>query len=99
CKVDKETYIGWRTFHSACHQCHAQGAVGSSFAPSLIQRLNGMSKDVFEQRVLNGFQGQIGVMPPFKDNPNVVPRIDALYAYLKARSDGALPPGKPARLD
>ena len=35
CKVDGATYKGWRTYHAACHVCHAQDAVGSTFAPSL----------------------------------------------------------------
>jgi hypothetical protein len=47
--------------------------------------------------VANGYTGQVGVMPPWKDDPNVNKRFDALYAYLKARADGALGPGKPAR--
>jgi hypothetical protein len=34
-------------------------------------------------------------MPSFADNPNVMCFIDDIYAYLKARSDGALPRGRP----
>jgi cytochrome c5 len=97
CVVDKDTYIGWRTYHSACHVCHAQDAVGSTFAPSLIDRLQQIDKDRFYDSVANGYTGQVGVMPPWKDDPNVNKRFDALYAYLKARADGALGPGKPAR--
>jgi mono/diheme cytochrome c family protein len=98
CKVDQQTFAGWRTFHGFCVQCHAQDAVGSTFAPSLLARMPNVDRERFEQVVANGFTGQMGVMPSFKDNPNVMPQIDELYAYLRARADGALPPGRPPRL-
>lgn len=99
CKVDRETYVGWRTYHSWCAQCHAQDAVGSSFAPSLLRALQRIDRETFNDRVMNGYQGQIGVMPAWKDNPNVAKRMDELYAYLLARSDEVLPPGRPERFD
>lgn len=98
CMVDKSTYVGWRTYHAVCHTCHAQDAVGSTFAPSLIDRLQGMDKERFMDVVLNGFTGQVGVMPGWKQDPNVLPRVDDLWSFLKARSDGALGPGKPKKL-
>jgi mono/diheme cytochrome c family protein len=98
CKVDKQTYIGWRTFHSNCHVCHAQDAVGSTFAPSLVDRLKDIDKTRFLNSVENGYKGQIGVMPAWKDNPNVNKHFEEMYSYLKARSDGALKPGRPERL-
>ncbi len=95
CKVDKGTFKGWRSFHAFCHVCHAQDAVGSTFAPSLLDRVKGMKKDRFVDVVTKGFSGQVGVMPAWKDNPNVMPRIDDLWSYLRARSDGVLKPGRP----
>lgn len=99
CKADKKTYIGWRTFSANCLRCHGQNAVGSTFAPSLLDTLQHIDKERFMNSVANGYTGEAGVMPPWKDNPNVNKRFEELYAYLKARSDGALPPGRPARLD
>ena len=100
CVVSKDTYIGWRTYHSACNHCHAQDAVGSTFAPSLV---SGAAKTVdyqiFLERVNDGYTGQIGVMPGFKDNPNINKRIDSIFMYLRARSDGQLPPGRPTRME
>ena len=98
CKVDKPTYIGWRTYHSNCHVCHAQDAVGSTFAPSLVERLNEIDKERFLLVLNEGYTGQIGVMPGWKDNPNVNKRFEELYGYLKARADDVLSPGKPARI-
>ncbi len=97
CYVDKATYIGWRTYHSNCHVCHAQDAVGSTFAPSLVDRLKEIDKERFIESVTNGYTGQIGVMPGWGPNPNVNKHFDELYAYLKARSDGVLKPGKPKK--
>lgn len=97
CYVDGATYIGWRTYHGFCHVCHAQDAVGSTFAPSLVDRMKSVDYDLFIERTANGYTGQVGVMPPWKDNPNVSKRYKELYAYLKARADGALRPGRPKK--
>jgi len=97
CYVDGDTYIGWRTFHGFCHVCHAQDAVGSTFAPNLLDLMNDMDMALFVERVSEGFTGQVGVMPPWKDNPNVRKRYKELYAYLSARASGTLPPGRPKK--
>ena len=99
CYVDRDTYIGWRTFHGFCHVCHAQDAVGSTFAPSLVERMreSDMTRDLFVERLNDGFTGQVGVMPAWKENPNVRKRYNELYAYLMARADGALPRGRPQK--
>jgi mono/diheme cytochrome c family protein len=99
CKVDKKTYIGWRTYTASCLRCHGQDGVGSTFAPSLLDKLNEIDRERFMTSVAKGFTGQIGVMPAWEGNPNVSRYYEQLYAYLKARSDGVLPPGRPARLD
>lgn len=99
CYVDRDTYVGWRTYHGFCHVCHAQDAVGSTFAPSLLARMrqSDMTRELFIDRLDNGFTGQVGVMPPWKDNPNVRKYYNELYSYLMARADGALKPGRPQR--
>ena len=38
------------------------------------------------------------LMPAWEGDSKVKPRLSDLYAYLKARSDGALGPGKPRRM-
>lgn|GEM_PF-1061600 len=98
CQVDRDTYVGWRTFHSVCHTCHAQDAVGSSFAPALLPRIRMIDKARFLEVVDKGFTGQVGVMPGWGTNPNVNRYYDELWAYLRARADGVLPPGRPKRL-
>lgn len=98
CKVDKFMTKGFRAF-SQCQVCHGIDGNGSSFAPSLLEKLREIDKTMFLNRVTNGFKGQIGVMPPWKENPNVMKNVDSLYAYLKARSDKVLPSGRLQRFD
>jgi hypothetical protein len=38
-------------------------------------------------------------MKSYSDDPNVAPYIDDVYAYLRARSDGALGRGRPDKLE
>lgn len=98
CKVDLFMVKGFRAF-SQCQVCHGLDANGSSFAPSLVEKLKEIDRARFDDVVINGYTGQVGVMPPWKDNPNVMKKIDNLYVYLKARSDGAIPAGRLERYD
>ena len=98
CRVDRRTYVGWRTFHGICHTCHAQDAVGSTFAPDLLARMRQIDKAEFMTSLAEGFKGQVGVMPPWSQDPNVSKYFEELWSYLKARSDGVLLPGRPKRL-
>lgn len=98
CSVDRDTYVGWRTFHAVCHTCHAQDAVGSTFAPDLLARMREIDKDRFLMVLDQGFEGQMGVMPAWGLNPNVNKYYEQLWSYLRARADGALLPGRPKRL-
>lgn len=94
CKIDKFLLKGFRAF-SQCQVCHGIDGNGSTIAPSLIAKLKSdISYDDFVDRVTNGFQGQMGVMPPWGNNPNIMKNMDNLYAYLKARSDGVIPAGR-----
>jgi hypothetical protein len=36
------------------------------------------------------------VMPSLGENKNIMCYIDAIYVYLRGRSDGAIPRGRPA---
>lgn len=87
-KVDAFTMQGFRTWRqAACDRCHGanqEGMVG----PSLINSLKILTKEQFVTTVTQG-RPEKG-MPTWKDNKNVMDNIDALYAYLKGRSDGAI---------
>jgi len=91
-KVDPNTMKGFRTWRSAaCDRCHGpnqEGMVG----PSLINSLKTLSKDDFLKTVREGRLDK--GMPSFGGNPAVADNLNALYAYLKGRSDGAITSSK-----
>ena len=102
-KVDKGTYNGYRRFHGTCHACHGQDAMGSSFAPSLVESLKTVDYDTFVKTVMEGRQvtdasGAVKAMPAFATDPNVTKHLDDIYRYLSARSDGVLGPGRPKKI-
>nr|WP_255428078.1 cytochrome c [Ramlibacter cellulosilyticus] len=87
-KVDPVTMTGFRTWRAAaCDRCHGanqEGLVG----PSLLTSLKTLTKDEFVKVVREGRQDK--GMVAFADNKTVMDNLDALYAYLKGRSDGAI---------
>lgn len=99
--VDWYTYSGYRRYHSECHVCHGPDGEGSTYAPDLVQSLRTMSYQDFLMVVASGREtvnaAQQSVMPALGDNPNVMCYIDDIYVYLKARADGVLPRGRPAK--
>jgi len=99
--VDWYTYSGYRRYHAECHTCHGPDGMGSSFGPALMNSLKTMSYEDFLEVVTNGrenvSQSQFKKMPAFGLNPNVMCYVDDIYAYLKARSENAIPRGRPAK--
>lgn len=64
---------GAEVYDQLCSLCHAAGVGGApmltdqaAWAPRLAQ-----SQDVLREHVLNGFQGQAGVMPPKGGRPDL----------------------------
>ena len=89
--VDHNTMQGWRTWRAlACERCHGanqEGLVG----PSLVEGMKTMSREDFDKCVLEGRIEQ--GMPNFGGIKSLVDNLDNLYAFLKGRSDGAIPTG------
>ncbi|HWH42693.1 MAG TPA: cytochrome c [Usitatibacter sp.] len=85
-KVDANTMKGFRTWRAAaCDRCHGaaqQGLVG----PSLIESLKRVSKEDFVKLMETGRLDK--GMPSFATSPTVMENREALYAYLKGRSNG-----------
>lgn len=102
-KIDRATYRGYLYYGDVCMRCHGPDGAGSSYAPSLVNSLKVLTKDQFVETVVNGKQevntSQQRVMPALGTNEDVVDNLDNIYAYLKARSDGALGRGHPERID
>jgi methanol metabolism-related c-type cytochrome len=99
--VDQGTYNGYRRYGESCLRCHGPDGAGSSYAPSLVDSLKHLSKDQFQEVVINGRQNVTtsndNVMPAFGTSEDVVEYLDDIYGYLKARSDGAIGRGRPKR--
>jgi mono/diheme cytochrome c family protein len=92
-KVDARTYNGYRRYHASCNHCHGPDGIGSTFGPPLTERLPDL--DSFRRIVRDGQSVGTSVMKGFSNDPNIAPYIDDLYAYLRARADGALGRGRP----
>jgi mono/diheme cytochrome c family protein len=84
---------GFQRYQGVCGHCHGPDGVGSVFAPSLIDRP--IAYDEFRDVSLNGRTRGAFVMPGYAADPNVVPYLDAIYSYLKARHEG-LGRGRPS---
>jgi hypothetical protein len=125
-RVDDATFAGWRVYHQACHGCHGVDAIGTSLAPSLVDKMHDMSSEAFAIKVATSYRIVLGLeaatsddpnarreallaalrrredpvllMPAWDGDPKVEPHLGDLYAYLKARSDGKLGPGRPPRI-
>ena len=93
-------YSGYRRYHSDCHVCHGPDGVGSSYAPALA--------DSLKTHELREIPGDRREWPPevggarrtscrHLDQPEHHVPLDDLYIYLRARADGALPRGRPAK--
>ena len=97
--VDFYTFSGFIRYSANCLQCHGPDAMGSTYAPSLVDAMKHLSYTDFYQTVAGGKQdvntAQQLVMPAFGTNKNVMCYIDAIYVYLRARADGALGRGRP----
>jgi methanol metabolism-related c-type cytochrome len=101
-KVDLKTYNGWRRYTESCMRCHGPDGAGSSYAPDLVDSAKIMTKEQFEDVVINGRTNvntaSENVMPAFGEVEDVVLYLDDIWAYLKARADGALGRGRPPRV-
>ena len=101
-RVDHHVFNGYRRYGDNCLRCHGPDGAGSSYAPALVDSLKHMTKEQFEDTVINGRQdvntANQNVMPAFGLNPDVVENLDDIYGYLKARSDGVLGRGRPKKI-
>jgi methanol metabolism-related c-type cytochrome len=101
--VDWYAFSGYRRFHAECHVCHGPDGLGSTYAPSLVESMRRLDYSQFMDVVVNGRKnvgagaGKESVMPALGENKNVMCYIDDLYVYLRARADGALDRGRPAK--
>jgi len=53
-----------------------------------------VSDDPLTEKIVRGREGEVS-MPAWQGNPVVTAHVEDLYAYLSARAEGTLPPGRP----
>ena len=94
-------YNGWKQFNLNCARCHGEDVQGTTIAPHLIVsvRPDGPinTKELFVQTVCAGRPAK--GMPAWCALGMDMPTIEAIYSYVKGRSDGKIHPGRPARRD
>jgi mono/diheme cytochrome c family protein len=102
-QVTDQVYMGWKYFQVYCSRCHGDDALGTMAAPDLTYSLSaegGITADSFQVMVRKGSSDSSAApdqrMKGFEDLLDQ-PLIEALYQYVKARSDSSLPPGRPHR--
>lgn len=98
-KVDFYSYVGFVRYSANCLRCHGPDGMGSSYGPTLVNSLKTLSYLDVITTVANGKKdvsaSQDLVMPALGDNKNVMCYLDAIYVYLRGRSNGAIGRGRP----
>nr|WP_294552680.1 c-type cytochrome, methanol metabolism-related [uncultured Rhodopila sp.] len=98
-KVDFYSYNGFIRYSANCMHCHGPDGLGSTYAPSLATSLKTLDYAAVLTTVANGkkevSESKQLVMPSLGEDKNVMCYIDSIYIYLRARSDGAIPRGRP----
>lgn len=93
--VSQQVYGGWKQFNLNCARCHGEDVTGTTIAPHLIDSFRGGKVDHTEfWNVVHGSRMQKG-MPNWS---GIIPddKLEAIYQYVKGRSDGTIHPGRPA---
>jgi Cytochrome C oxidase, cbb3-type, subunit III len=96
--VPQQVYDGWKQYNLNCARCHGEDVLGTTIAPHLIVSLKPEgpvnTKELFVQTVCEGRPAK--GMPAWCPLGMERPTIEAIYAYVKGRSDAKLRPGRPA---
>jgi cbb3-type cytochrome c oxidase subunit III len=96
--VPQQVYDGWKQFNLNCARCHGEDVQGTTIAPHLIVSLRPdgpiNTKELFIQTVCAGRPAK--GMPSWCSLGMEMPTIEAIYSYVKGRSDSKIHPGRPA---
>ena len=99
--MSRPEYEGWRQYSVNCARCHGQDVLPNPVAANLLVSVKpGGPVDTPEK-----FREVVTKGRPERGMPAFGPlltaeQIDAMYAYVKARAEGRIPPGRPdSRLD
>jgi|SRR5882724_964623 len=95
-KVSAKEYEGWRQYSVHCARCHGQDVLGNPVTADL--RKSAAPGGPVESR--EAFVTVVKAGRPDKGMPGFAKvltdeQTDAIYAYVKGRADGRIPPGRP----
>ena len=94
--VSQVVYTGWKYFNLNCARCHGEDVTGTTIAPHLIDSFKSGKVDHDEYwRVVHGSRAERG-MPNWSSLIDD-DKLEAIYQYVKGRSEGKLHPGRPAQ--
>jgi len=92
-ELDIQSYQGFKVFRKWCARCHGTYGQGMR-APNLAESIAVISKEEYLQVMMSGKRSakarEIGTMPGWKGNAEVMENLDNIYSYLKARADGEI---------
>jgi mono/diheme cytochrome c family protein len=95
-KVSRAEYEGWRQYSVNCARCHGQDVLPNPVAANLLVSVkSGGPVDAPEKflEVVTKGRPERG-MPAF--GTLLTPeQINAIYAYVRGRAEGRIPPGRP----
>jgi len=96
--VSQQAYTGWKQYNLNCSRCHGEDVLGTTIAPHLIVSLKAdgpiNTKELFIQTVCAGRPAK--GMPAWCALGLEMDNIEAIYTYVKGRSDAKIGPGRPA---
>ena len=96
--VSQQVYDGWKQFNLNCARCHGEDVQGTTIAPHLLVSLRPdgpiNTKELFVQTVCAGRPAK--GMPAWCALGMEMPTIEAIYSYVKGRSEAKIHPGRPA---
>jgi cytochrome c len=92
-EVYKSVYAGWKWWHVYCYRCHGMNAIGGSgLGPNLLDPNEKFAQAEFLKKVQLGNPDKgMQAWNKLLDDMQIL----QLYAYVTARADKVLPPGRP----
>jgi mono/diheme cytochrome c family protein len=100
--VTDQVYTGWKYFQVYCARCHGDNALGTMAAPDLtysVTEEGGVTADSFKVIVRNGASDPSDPQRRMRGFEDLLDStlVESVYAYVRARSDSSLAPGRPHR--
>jgi len=95
-KVSRLEYEGWRQYSVNCARCHGQDVLPNPVAANLLVSLGaGGPMDTPEKFLQVTSKGRPERGMPAFGTLLTPEQINAIYAYVKGRAEGRIPPGRP----